>query len=551
MNDAASFDAIMQCNLLEVFCEAVGAAIIVTNKLDEISFASIRLLHLFPIRESALAPGGRARDLYSALYDAGLRFGLDERSTTGRADWIADRIACAWKERIDKVEQTGPDRWMRIVSRRFSSGLGFVVIQDVSEQKKKELLLRSEQERVKLTEEILDTLAIGVGVKDRNLNLVAVNQELCRLLGKPQDALLGRGCWEFLSPEQAGRIEQMDWQLLSSGQQSCDHISHITPEGVPITLERKARRLGKPGSHYIVVSVTEVEPSNTLNPTSQAQVERVAAHASEASLAPASAHPTLHNVLVLADAKRYDQALKLALRSHGIDICFIRDPLELAAFLPEAKAAGVAIDLAVIAYDFDAVAFNVAAAAELNFRMLPAGADESSVMAEILNALPPARTPVEAPSIEPPGLPVEDLVSLFSEVPATKHAGIDVLGVEDNPVNRMVLEQILGSLSLSYHIAASAREGIAKYSEEAPRLVLADLTLPDLSPYEFALNLRKVDASALIIGLLPTDTEDNHHRAKVAGFDRSLPKPLNAELLGTLIAELLNKDADQPKGPAS
>ena len=57
MNDAASFDAILQCNLLEVFCEALGAAIFVTDKLDEISFASIRLLHLFPIRESAIAPG--------------------------------------------------------------------------------------------------------------------------------------------------------------------------------------------------------------------------------------------------------------------------------------------------------------------------------------------------------------------------------------------------------------------------------------------------------------------------------------------------------------
>ena len=136
MNDAASFDAILQCNLLEVFCEALGAAIFVTDKLDEISFASIRLLHLFPIRESAIAPGGRARDLYGALHDAGLRFGTGDRSAAvGREEWIAERVACAWRERVDKIEQAGPDRWFRIVSRRFSSGLGIVVVQDVSEQK--------------------------------------------------------------------------------------------------------------------------------------------------------------------------------------------------------------------------------------------------------------------------------------------------------------------------------------------------------------------------------------------------------------------------------
>ena len=56
MNDAASFDAIMQCNLLEVFCEALGAAIFVTDKLDQVTFASIRLLHFFPLRQSANRP---------------------------------------------------------------------------------------------------------------------------------------------------------------------------------------------------------------------------------------------------------------------------------------------------------------------------------------------------------------------------------------------------------------------------------------------------------------------------------------------------------------
>ena len=75
MSDAASFDAIMQCNLLEVFCEALDAAIFVTDRLDELSFASVRLMHLFPVGQSAIAPGTRARDLYGALFDAGCRFG--------------------------------------------------------------------------------------------------------------------------------------------------------------------------------------------------------------------------------------------------------------------------------------------------------------------------------------------------------------------------------------------------------------------------------------------------------------------------------------------
>lgn len=546
MNDAASFDAILQCNLLEVFCEALGAAIFVTDKLDELSFASIRLLHLFPIRESAIASGGRARDLYGALYDAGLRFGGNERSAgAGRDDWIAERIACAWKERVDKIEQAGPERWIRIVSRRFSSGLGFVVIQDVSEQKKKEILLRNEQERVKLTEEILDTLPLAVAVKDRNLNYVAVNQEFCRLIGTSQDAILGRGTWDALAPELAGCIEQMDWQLLSSGEPGLATITHTRPDGQAFALERRARRLGKPGSHFIAVSLTEDAKGDGGRGETLDRFEAALEAADPLPSLPLPSLPLLslaeplRNVLFLTDTKRQDQALKLALRAHGADLCYVRDVPEFAAFLPAAVAAGVAIDLVVIDFEFDPMAFNIAAANTVNFRILPPGADESTVMAEILNTLPLPRRMLDAPSIEPPALAPEDMLITAPEPAPLEPPRLDVLGVEDNPVNRMVLEQMLGSLSVSFRIAGSAAEGLADYAELAPRLVLADTTLPDLSASDFALKLRQIDPSALIVALMPADTEDNHLQAKMAGFDHSLPKPLSAELLGVLIPDLL------------
>ena len=67
----------------------------------------------------------------------------------------------AWKERVDTIEQAGPDRWVRIVSRRFSSGLGFVVMQDVSEQKKKENLLRIEQELLSSARREIESTKVG------------------------------------------------------------------------------------------------------------------------------------------------------------------------------------------------------------------------------------------------------------------------------------------------------------------------------------------------------------------------------------------------------
>lgn len=542
MNEAASFDAILQCNLLEVFCEALGAAIFVTDKLDEISFASIRLLHLFPIRESSITPGGRARDLYGALFDAGLRFGTAEQpAANGREDWIAERIACAWKERVDKIEQAGPDRWMRIVSRRFSSGLGFVVIQDVSEQKKKELLLRTEQERVKLTEEILDTLPVAVAVKDRNLNYAAVNQEFCRLIGTSPDAILGHGTWDALSPELAGRVEQLDWQLLSSGEPGLAHITHARPDGVSFGLERRARRLGKPGSHFIAISLTEEARRDADRGET---VDRLEA-ALEAAARPVIDRPApLRNVLFLTDTHRQDQALKLALRAHGADICHVRDVPEFAAFLPAAAAAGITIDLVIIDFEFDPLAFNIAAAHGLHFRMLPAGADESTAMAEILRSLPQLqRLSLNAPPIEPPALPMDEPVAAISVPETIEFTGVDILAIEDNPVNRMVLQQILGSLSLSFRVVSCAAEGLADYAEHRPRLVLSDTTLPDMPVGEFALGLRRMNPSAVLIALVPADTVDNHRQAEIAGFDYSLSKPLSAEALGALVPDLLASPA--------
>ncbi|MBB1248891.1 hypothetical protein [Rhizobium sp. G21] len=138
MDDAASFDALLQCNLLEIFCEGLGAALFVTDRLDNIAFASVRLLHYFPMPESVIRPGSRVRDFYAALYDAGCRFGAQHSvKDVHKEDWVSDRVATGWKERVDKIEHGPGDRWFHVVSRRFSSGLGLTALQDVTDHKKK------------------------------------------------------------------------------------------------------------------------------------------------------------------------------------------------------------------------------------------------------------------------------------------------------------------------------------------------------------------------------------------------------------------------------
>ncbi|CAN7511670.1 response regulator [Rhizobium sp. LjRoot254] len=544
MNDAASFDAIMQCNLLEVFCEALGAAIFVTDKLDQVTFASIRLLHFYPIRQTAIEPGSRARDLYGSLFDAGCRFGQSgKQGGRTRDEWIAERTAIAWKERVDTIEQAGPDRWVRIVSRRFSSGLGFVVMQDVSEQKKKENLLRIEQERVKLTEEILDTLPVAVAVKDRNLHFVAVNQQFAELAQLPADSILGRNSWDIVDAELAGRMEQADWQLLSNGHAQTDQVTVKRSDGSAVTIERHARRVGRPGNHFISMSLAQAVGHRTAEKASEARPVPRAVAGPAAPLAPPALEearrPTgSRKVLYLIGGHYTGHGLTLGLAAHDVELCLIRDEQEFASFVPAANAAGVAIDFVLIDGDFSPSAFNIVANAGFDFRMIPPGSEDATALAEILRSLEareqknPRRAPTGAASTatQPP-------VVSAPRGKVEPDDRLDVLAVEDNPVNRMALEQILESLELRFTTVGSGREAIAAAAIARPRLVLADLTLPDMDIDELAGALRRSNAALPVIGLMPADNEGNREKCAAAGLVDCIAKPLSPDALDIIIRE--------------
>jgi PAS domain S-box-containing protein len=399
---------------------------------------------------------------------------------------------------------------------------------------------------VKLTEEVLDTLPVAVAVKDRNLDYVAVNQEFCRALGATRDTILGHRSWDTLSPDLAGKIEQMDWQLLSSGEPSFASIIHTRPDGESVTLERRALRLGKPGNPYIAVSL-----AGTLGCEAAADPLDAASAITAPDLAPAAQPVPLRNVLHLTHAANPSQALKLALRAHGVDLCQICDVPEFAAFLPAARAAGVRLDLVMIDFDFDPAAFNIAASSGTDFRMLPQSSGESTVMAEVLNALPDAAARSNEPASQPRRSEVQrDVMAPASRIDDAP-AGLDVLAVEDNALNRMVLDQVLGGLGLNVKIAVTAGEALAACRAQSPRIVLADTTLPDQDTADFVLDLRRLDPSRPLVALVASDSREHHDHAQSIGFDESLSKPLSAEALTALLAKHLALPERLPFAAAS
>ncbi|MEW6690516.1 MAG: hybrid sensor histidine kinase/response regulator, partial [Pseudomonadota bacterium] len=105
-----------------------------------------------------------------------------------------------------------------------------------------------------------------------------------------------------------------------------------------------------------------------------------------------------------------------------------------------------------------------------------------------------------------------------------------LLYIEDNPVNVLLVEELVRNLSgLSIDSAGTGAEGVRLAAELRPDLVLVDMQLPDFDGYEVLRRLRaqaetaQVPCVALSANAMPQDIE----AARRAGFDDYWTKPID------------------------
>ncbi|MDH6264696.1 PAS domain S-box-containing protein [Rhizobium sp. SG_E_25_P2] len=519
MDDAASFDAVLQCNLLEIFCEGLGAALFVTDRLDNIAFASVRLLHYFPMPESAIRPGGRIRDFYAALYEAGCRFGAQQSlKDVSKEDWISDRVATGWKERVDKIEHGPGNRWFHIVSRRFSSGLGLTVLQDVTEHKKRERLWNADKERVRLTEEILDALPIGIAVKDRNLNYAAVNRRFCEFFDLKPERLIGKSVWEVFEPKTASALEEANWRLLSSGDDQKVIIEIHNQQDEATRILHRSRRIGRAGGHYIVMTFeTAPEPETVPSMFADASAILDSARDGGGGTAP---RPGQSLRVVLATTRSIDEGRYVAGAADlGVELCIVRSPTELSSFLPALEKAGIGLDL--ILLDESAVHFApIAAISKTPARVLSSLSALMSDLALFLAARERRQ---------------DDVIDAAAASVAQLEQQIDVLAVEDREVNRLALAQILDSLGLVHALAETGQAALAVLAQRQVGLVLADTTLPDMSLTEFMDKGRALAGETPFLAMAPPSAHENTEDLRKAGFLDVAVKPISPEGIDQLL----------------
>jgi CheY-like chemotaxis protein len=103
------------------------------------------------------------------------------------------------------------------------------------------------------------------------------------------------------------------------------------------------------------------------------------------------------------------------------------------------------------------------------------------------------------------------------------------LVVDDNEINRMVLERTLIAHGADATVVGSGYAALAQCEIEVFDVVLMDCHMPELDGFETAMRLRHAGYTGLIIAVTAGHEEVDRTRARDSGMDGFITKPLRAE----------------------
>ena len=114
-----------------------------------------------------------------------------------------------------------------------------------------------------------------------------------------------------------------------------------------------------------------------------------------------------------------------------------------------------------------------------------------------------------------------------------------ILVIDDNSLAARTLQIFLEDKGYKVELAVNGPQGLEKARRFLPQFVLCDIGLPGLDGYSVARQLRQelgMD-KMILIGVSGYGQEEDQQRAKSAGFDAYLIKPISLKDLETLLAE--------------
>ena len=149
------------------------------------------------------------------------------------------------------------------------------------------------------------------------------------------------------------------------------------------------------------------------------------------------------------------------------------------------------------------------------------------------------------PAVTPQAAPADVALPAAAKLATKKiNDSLQVLAVDDNPVNRMLLERQLALLGMRVETAEDGQEAFEKWRDGNFDMIVSDIHMPGMDGYGLAraVRLREAEHSLPRIPMLAwsasvlTDTYDN---CILAGMDDLLLKPATLAQLKVAIAKWL------------
>ncbi len=126
-------------------------------------------------------------------------------------------------------------------------------------------------------------------------------------------------------------------------------------------------------------------------------------------------------------------------------------------------------------------------------------------------------------------------------------SGEPVFVVDDNPQNLKLARVLLSAEGYAVRTAANAEEAVRVLEAYSPRLILIDLQLPGMDGLELTRRL-KSDPSRrgiVIIALTAYAMKGDEAKARQAGCDGYVTKPIDTESLARTVAEHLARRTEE------
>ena len=131
-----------------------------------------------------------------------------------------------------------------------------------------------------------------------------------------------------------------------------------------------------------------------------------------------------------------------------------------------------------------------------------------------------------------------------AEIQVIDFEGGHVLVVDDNALNRMVIEQYLKVQGLTVTLAEDGIQALEMGEKQEFDLILMDLRMPGMDGFEASRALRKIGCNTPIVALSATSYSQIADRLKDSGFDDFEMKPFNPGSLLRKLQRFISQQVD-------